>query len=93
VPAYCCWNGLAVLDARPFHAGLRFRWGGGALAPCSVLRAPGGRGRCTGGGEGGWGGMGWGWRGGDGADGVHPAPSPLSAGSTRRASAQPQSAA
>lgn len=23
---YCCWNGIAVFDAAPFYAGVRFRW-------------------------------------------------------------------
>lgn len=27
VPMTCCWNGLAVLSAQPFLAGLRFRAG------------------------------------------------------------------
>ena len=27
VPMSCCWNGLAVLIAKPFMAGLRFRAG------------------------------------------------------------------
>jgi len=26
---YCCWNGIAVFDARPFYEGARFRWAAG----------------------------------------------------------------
>ena len=26
VPVQCCWNGMVVLDAEPFHRGLRFRY-------------------------------------------------------------------
>lgn len=25
IPAYCCWNGMAKLDAAPLRAGVRFR--------------------------------------------------------------------
>jgi len=25
IPVQCCWNGLAVINAEPFHRGLRFR--------------------------------------------------------------------
>lgn len=39
-PAFCCWNGLAVLGAEPFYRGLRFRStrpGQGVLSECSNL--------------------------------------------------------
>jgi len=37
-PVFCCWNGLAVLDAGPFYQGLRFRSvrpGEGVVSECS----------------------------------------------------------
>ena len=39
-PVFCCWNGLAVLDAAPFYRGLRFRSvrpGEGVISECSNL--------------------------------------------------------
>jgi alpha-1,3-mannosyltransferase len=39
-PAFCCWNGLAVLRAEPFYRGLRFRStrpGQGVLSECTNL--------------------------------------------------------
>lgn len=40
VPAHCCWNGLAVIKAKPFLDGLRFRsnlQGECAASECSLL--------------------------------------------------------
>ncbi len=37
-PVFCCWNGLAVLDAKPFYRGLRFRSvrpGEGVVSECT----------------------------------------------------------
>lgn len=40
LPAFCCWNGLAVLRAEPFYRGLRFRSsrpGTGVQSECTHL--------------------------------------------------------